>query len=76
LAIGTAVKKMPGVSTHSDALLPQAIIRDQDTFINTSAAVDFSLNQAKNSTSFVSIFVGFGAFALWLLFLLFRFFVI
>jgi uncharacterized protein YbjQ (UPF0145 family) len=36
LAIGTAVKKMPGVKTTSKNLLPQAIIRDQDTFINTA----------------------------------------
>ena len=33
LAIGTAVKKMPGVKTSSEQLLPQAIIRDRDTFI-------------------------------------------
>jgi uncharacterized protein YbjQ (UPF0145 family) len=36
LAIGTAVKKMPGIKTASKNLLPQAIIRDQDTFINTA----------------------------------------
>jgi uncharacterized protein YbjQ (UPF0145 family) len=36
LAIGTAVKKMPGIRTASEQLLPQAIIRDQDTFINTA----------------------------------------
>jgi hypothetical protein len=35
MAIGTAVKKMPGVNTISAQLLPQAIIRDRDTFINT-----------------------------------------
>ena len=34
LAIGTAIKKMPNVKTHSENLIPQAIIRDQDTFIN------------------------------------------
>jgi uncharacterized protein YbjQ (UPF0145 family) len=38
LAIGTAVKKMPDVKTASENLLPQAIIRDQDTFINTAEA--------------------------------------
>ncbi len=36
LAIGTAVRKMAGVSTNSETLLPQAIIRDQDTFIIVS----------------------------------------
>lgn len=32
LAIGTAIKKMPGVRTHSPQLIPQAIIKDTDTF--------------------------------------------
>lgn len=32
LAIGTAVKKMDGISTRTTALIPQAIIRDRDTF--------------------------------------------
>jgi uncharacterized protein YbjQ (UPF0145 family) len=36
MAIGTAVKKMPGVSTESSGLIAQAIIRDKDTFINTA----------------------------------------
>ena len=36
MAIGTAVKKMPGVKTESSALIAQAIIRDKDTFINTA----------------------------------------
>jgi len=34
LAIGTAIKKLPNVKTHSENLIPQAIIKDQDTFIN------------------------------------------
>jgi uncharacterized protein YbjQ (UPF0145 family) len=46
LAIGTAVKKMPGVGTRSESLLPQAIIRDQDTFINTAeTTLGANLNQ-------------------------------
>lgn len=36
LAIGTAVRRIPGVRTLHDALPPQAIIRDKDTFINTA----------------------------------------
>lgn len=32
LAIGTAVKKMEGITTRTPALIPQAIIRDRDTF--------------------------------------------
>jgi uncharacterized protein YbjQ (UPF0145 family) len=34
MAIGTAVKKMAGLSTHSEVLIPQAIIRDRDTFFD------------------------------------------
>ena len=34
LAIGTAVKKMEGLSTKSPALIPQAIIRDRSTFLD------------------------------------------
>jgi uncharacterized protein YbjQ (UPF0145 family) len=36
LAIGTAVKKVEGLSTRSDQLPAQAIIRDKDTFVNTA----------------------------------------
>jgi uncharacterized protein YbjQ (UPF0145 family) len=76
LAIGTAVKKMSGISTNSDALLPQAIIRDQDTFINAAETTTVSsLNQPNNSANFVTIFIGFGVFTLWLAFVVFRVFV-
>jgi len=34
LAIGTAVKKMAGMSTKSAALIPQAIIRDRSMFLD------------------------------------------
>lgn len=34
LAIGTAVKKMEGITTRTDTLIPQAIIRDRDTFFD------------------------------------------
>lgn len=36
LAIGTAVKRIDGLSTRSDQLPPQAIIRDKDTFVNVA----------------------------------------
>jgi uncharacterized protein YbjQ (UPF0145 family) len=46
MAIGTAVKQMPGVSTLSPQLPPQAIIRDKDTFFNTAEfALGTNLNQ-------------------------------
>jgi uncharacterized protein YbjQ (UPF0145 family) len=34
MAIGTAVKKMEGLTTQSSVLIPQAIIRDRDTFFD------------------------------------------
>ncbi len=46
MAIGTAVKKMPGVNTRSPMLLPQAIIQDRDTFVNTAeGTLKTQLNQ-------------------------------
>ena len=39
LAIGTAVKKIPGAKNKTATLIPQAIIKDQDTFFN---AADYS----------------------------------
>ena len=42
LAIGTAVKRIEGISTQSQQLPPQAIIRDKDTFIDTA---EFSYGQ-------------------------------
>jgi uncharacterized protein YbjQ (UPF0145 family) len=39
LAIGTAVKRVDGLSTQSGQLPPQAIIRDKDTFVDTANAL-------------------------------------
>jgi len=39
MAIGNAIKKHPQVKTQSDQLLPQAIIRDRDTFFDDAAAI-------------------------------------
>jgi uncharacterized protein YbjQ (UPF0145 family) len=39
LAIGTAIKKLGGLSTQSDILIPQAVIRDRDTFFDDTHAV-------------------------------------
>ena len=73
MAIGTAVKKMPGISTQSDTLPPQAIIRDQDTFINTAETTNVSsLNQPTNSKNAITAFVSFGVFSLWLIFIFLR----
>lgn len=34
MAIGTAIKKMSGLNTQTELLIPQAIIRDRDTFFD------------------------------------------
>lgn len=36
MAIGTAIKRMPGVTTASDMLPPQAVIEDRNTFVNAA----------------------------------------
>ncbi len=36
LSIGTAVKKIDGIRTHSEQLPPQAIIKDKETYIDLS----------------------------------------
>lgn len=47
MAIGTAIKKMQGLTTKSDILIPQAIIRDRDTFFDeTHAATKRTLDRA------------------------------
>jgi uncharacterized protein YbjQ (UPF0145 family) len=37
MAIGTAVKRTAGVATQTKQLIPQAIIRDRDTFVDEAA---------------------------------------
>ena len=46
MAIGTAVKKIPGFKTDSENLPPQAVMRDKDTFINTAEmSIGVNLNE-------------------------------
>ena len=46
MAIGTAVKKWDGLSTLSENLPPQAVMRDKDTFFNTAEkSVGRNLNE-------------------------------
>lgn len=48
LVIGTAVRKVPGVTTVSEQLPPQAIVSEQDTFINVAeSARGRDLNAAR-----------------------------
>ena len=46
MAIGTAVKRLPGITTVSPTLPPQAIIKDKDTWIS---ATDLMAIQATSS---------------------------
>ena len=39
MAIGTAISKHPGVATQTEQLIPQAIIRDRDTFFDHAPVV-------------------------------------
>jgi len=47
MAIGTAVKKIPGIKTASAILPPQAIIVDQDTWISADQNLFATLGQKK-----------------------------
>jgi uncharacterized protein YbjQ (UPF0145 family) len=48
MAIGTAVKKLPGFTTHSAQLPPQAVIKDRDTLINSAErALGTNLNEKR-----------------------------
>ena len=49
LAIGTAVKKLPGIKTESVQLPPQAIVVDKDTFYDATYPGNFSLNMNKGA---------------------------
>lgn len=44
LAIGTAVKKLPGIKTESAELPVQAIVTDKDTFYDSGKSVNRSVN--------------------------------
>jgi uncharacterized protein YbjQ (UPF0145 family) len=50
MAIGTAVKKIEGVKTRNDALPPQAIIQDRDTFVDSTSDVNVEAG-AKSSAA-------------------------
>lgn len=52
MAIGTAVKKVEGVTTVNQNLLPQAIIQDRDTFVSTmDGRGTTSVNDGKKSSA-------------------------
>jgi uncharacterized protein YbjQ (UPF0145 family) len=51
LAIGTAVRRVPDLTTKSEQLPPQAFMEDKDTFINPSQVALGSTNTNSNSNS-------------------------
>jgi uncharacterized protein YbjQ (UPF0145 family) len=51
MAIGTAVKRVPGLSTATPTLPPQAIIQDKDTWISGSAAGEAIAKMQKSGKS-------------------------
>lgn len=65
LAIGTAVKKLPGIKTLSNQLLPQAMITDKDTFYDSvnMGGFNVNINEGKKPvnkfTSGLLTFIGF-----------------
>ncbi|MDQ5934062.1 MAG: hypothetical protein QG574_1360 [Cyanobacteriota bacterium erpe_2018_sw_21hr_WHONDRS-SW48-000092_B_bin.40] len=52
LAIGTGIKKLPNMKVHSPLLIPQAIIRDSETFTNRAATQATLARQSTVSTDF------------------------
>lgn len=48
LAIGTAVKKMDGITTRTPTLIPQAIIRDRDTFFDKKPQTGQAVSLTEN----------------------------
>lgn len=51
MAIGTAVRKVEGARTKSDALPPQAVLQDRDTFIDATDSSSAAINIAATSAA-------------------------
>ncbi len=51
LAIGTAVKKVPGVKTRSASLPPQAVLADRETFVDASDSMGGTINVSTSSAA-------------------------
>jgi uncharacterized protein YbjQ (UPF0145 family) len=63
MAIGTAVKKVPGVKTKSETLPAQAILLDRETFVDASDALSPTINIGSSSAASASKLQG-GPFAI------------
>ena len=51
MAIGTAVKKFPGITTKTAQLPPQAIIQNQDMFVDTTQGGLLNVGAGSSSSS-------------------------
>ncbi len=51
MVIGTAVKKVKGVTTVSKALPPQAIIQDRETFVDSSQGANVTLSETRAASA-------------------------
>lgn len=51
MAIGTAVRKIEGVKTKSAELIPQAIIQDKETFIDTVSGSKLNLGRSSSASA-------------------------
>ena len=76
LAIGTAVKKIPGMRTKSDTLLPQAIIKDVDTFVDSTRSIDLGIGRKDSARRTQGGPLAIVIFFIVVLFYLFQFFLI
>jgi len=54
MAIGTAVKRIEGVKTRSETLLPQAILQDRDTFVDATDSAGMTLNMTGSGAASAS----------------------
>lgn len=51
MAIGTAVKKVAGITTRNAILPPQAIIRDQETFVDSATGGNATITKGRASSA-------------------------
>ncbi len=75
LAIGTAVKRVPGVKTKSEQLPPQAVLLDRETFVDASDSKSVSINVSRGSAASATKSQG-GPFAILFFILVIVFYII
>jgi uncharacterized protein YbjQ (UPF0145 family) len=78
MVIGTAVRRMAGISTKSENLPPQAFVKDQQTFVDTQPGAGLSLDTASATPAtpsqrrVLAALAFFVLFAIWLVMTLFN----